>query len=320
MTRSHYAFFFFLLAACGLRAESLGIGSGVSGGSSFLLIPGARPAAMAGAYSAAADDAFSIDYNPAGLTDLREVQLEASHMAWLGDINDETVALGVPAFGFGAWGLGANYLYTQDQGYDNFGNATGSFEDFDFTGQVAVAVNVGDFGSAGLVYKIIRQGYDYAFDEGSAFDAGIKLRHFILPNMDFALTSYNMGSNLALGGLGTPLDTNRGAPQTLLLHGGLAYWPQPNWLFSGDYEYDFYNWVSDYRIGTEYVIPLGEDTDFSLRGGYVYGPAEADGGLTGLTAGIGFHWGAWKVDYAYVPQGDLGNAQLFSLSYGFGSH
>jgi len=40
-------------------------------------------------------------------------------------------------------------------------------------------------------------------------------------------------------------------------------------------------------------------------------------GLTNITAGAGFGMNWWQVDYAWIPEGDLGDAQQFSLSAKF---
>jgi hypothetical protein len=304
---------FLSLGALFLVSPLFGVdGSAVTSASTFELMRGARPAAMGGAYIAVADDAESILYNPAGLTELREAQMSASHLEWLDGINDESIQLGLPIFGLGAWGLGANYLYTTDQGYDNFGNPTGSFNDFDFSAQIAFALQLGDDAAVGAVYKILREGYDSYFEEGSAFDLGFHYKGFLNRKLGIAVTADNLGGNLALGtGFG---------PQPLTLNGGLALHVTDNLLLAADYEYRYYDYFSNYHFGAEYVFPLGEDSDVSLRGGYILGAANEDGNLSGLTAGLGAHWGAWKVDYAYVPEGDLGTSQLFTLSFGFGQH
>jgi len=123
-----------LFAAILLAGRAWSDGSAVTSVTSLKLPLGARAAGMAGAYTALGDDSLSILYNPAGLTELREVQMEASHLEWLDGVRDDSVNIGVPIFGMGAWGLGATYLYSQDSERDNWGNLTGrTFNDFDFS-------------------------------------------------------------------------------------------------------------------------------------------------------------------------------------------
>jgi hypothetical protein len=294
-------------------------GSAVTAAPSFNMVLGARGAAMGGAYSALADDAQSMAYNPAGLTELREVQLSASHLAWLDGVNDESVELGIPVFGLGAWGIGATYLYSSDQGRDNWGTPTGSFTDFDFSGQVAFALQLGDNASLGVEYKIIRQGYNAAdnvagakLDMGSAFDVGISRKAF-----DRKLNLYvgmdNAGTNLGLGATNAPL--------ALTFKGAAAWHFSRNLAAELDYLNEPYDLLNTLRAGAEYQYPLGEDSSAAFRVGYSYDSSvSAIGGLDGYSAGIGAQWQAWKVDYAFVPKGDLGLTQYITLTVGFGQH
>jgi hypothetical protein len=42
------------------------------------------------------------------------------------------------------------------------------------------------------------------------------------------------------------------------------------------------------------------------------------GGATGLAVGAGFLYRGFTLDYAFLPYGDLGQAQRISLTYDFG--
>jgi hypothetical protein len=299
-------------AAAGLRAD----GSAVTSASSFKLPRGARAVGMAGAYTALADDSLSLLYNPAGLTQLREVQMQGTHMEWLDGVRDDSVSLGVPLFGLGAWGLGATYLYSSDEGRDNWGTPTGSFNNFDFSMQAAFALQLGDDGSAGLEYKIIRQGYNGGpgnsrFNMGSAFDLGFQYR-LLNRKVVAAFAAQNMGTNLGLGLSYGPLP--------LLLRGGLAWHATPGLSLALDYEHQPYDFFNKWRLGGEYTYALADETSALLRAGYLLGPENASGGLSGFSAGLGLRWQAWQVDYAFVPRGDLGMSHLVSLSIGFGQH
>src|SRR6185369_3666606 len=108
---------------------------------------GARPTALGGAYIALADDAEAILWNPAGLTALRDVQVTASHLSYFGDVNDEFLAFAQPIYSLGA-----------------------TFTDFDFSMQLASAIDFLKYFSGGASYKILRQGYAGNFAMGSAFD------------------------------------------------------------------------------------------------------------------------------------------------------
>jgi hypothetical protein len=55
----------------------------------------------------------------------------------------------------------------------------------------------------------------------------------------------------------------------------------------------------------------------SLRAGYQTADQSGLDGMTGLSAGAGFGDQGWRVDYAWVPQGDLGTSNQFSFSATF---
>jgi hypothetical protein len=327
----------FLLALAALSGGLWADSSSATSVPSFKLMRGARPAAMAGAYTAVAQDTDSLYWNPAGLNGLREVQLTANHLEWLDGVRDETLALGVPLYGFGAWGLGMTYLYATDEGRDNFGNRTGSFSNFDFSAMASFALMLGDDGSVGANYKIIRQGYGpeqgydsldgypsgygygsgqglpgRTFSMGSGFDLGFQYKGFFDRKLVLGFTAMNMGTNVALGSAALPL------PLTLRL--GTEIKPVQNLNLSTDYEYQPYDYFASWKFGGEYAFPWADERKAFVRLGYLIGPENTEGSLAGLSAGLGLQWGAWTVDYAFLPKGDLGISHMFSISLGFGSH
>src|SRR5689334_13461173 len=100
-----------------LFSSSTLVASAGSQGASFLQIPvGAGPAAMGGAYSALAADAYAPVWNPAGLGFLNSTQLAGQHLSYLESINYEHIGFvtplglsdGLPRYG--SIGVTAQYL------------------------------------------------------------------------------------------------------------------------------------------------------------------------------------------------------------------
>ncbi|MBI5596118.1 MAG: hypothetical protein HY928_08530, partial [Elusimicrobia bacterium] len=91
-----------LLLAGPARAAALNTGA------AFLkLDPGARSAALGGAYSAAAGSADTLFFNPAGLASLSRREFMAGHAEWLAGTRFDALAMGLPV----AWGsLGVSAL------------------------------------------------------------------------------------------------------------------------------------------------------------------------------------------------------------------
>ncbi|HTB34492.1 MAG TPA: PorV/PorQ family protein [bacterium] len=295
-------------------------GASAVSGLGFLLPRDARPVGMGGAYVAVASGADSLLWNPAGLNQLRDWQLGLGQLNYVQGTTDDYLQLARPIYGLGAWGLGATYFDSgTQQYYDVSGNNMGSFSDWDFSAQLALAVQLPDDLSLGLTYKILRESYAYQNAMGSAFDLGLQWRH-ILPALDMGFTAQNLGTPMALGSTYSPL------PETLKL--GLALHLGPNVLLAADE--DFEPWTAPnsnhfwgesinlVHVGAEANLPVGSWT-VTGRAGYIWGPSQmALGGITGLSVGGGVTLGDWQVDYAWVPMGDLGQTHRLSLTYSVG--
>src|SRR5688500_8400645 len=96
----------------------------------FLHIPvGAGPAAMGGAYSALATDAYAPTWNPAGLGRVQSTQLSGQHLSYLESIHYEYLSAVHPFGERQAIGASIQYLGSGDiPGTDRFGNSIGDFD------------------------------------------------------------------------------------------------------------------------------------------------------------------------------------------------
>ncbi|MBI4376206.1 MAG: hypothetical protein HY549_07120 [Elusimicrobia bacterium] len=70
-------------------------------------------------------------------------------------------------------------------------------------------------------------------------------------------------------------------------------------------------------LGTEFSPVNG----FSLRGSYglARSGGGSDGGLGQIAGGVGLQHAGYRLEYAFVPMGELGNTQRISLGFRFGS-
>ncbi|OGS21283.1 MAG: hypothetical protein A2252_08435 [Elusimicrobia bacterium RIFOXYA2_FULL_39_19] len=86
------------------------------------IIPGARPAGMGNAFTAISDDCNAIYTNASGISQVKSLQVSASHIIWFEDITNTSIAL-VQPMGLNAVGVGINYLSMGAiEARDNFGN------------------------------------------------------------------------------------------------------------------------------------------------------------------------------------------------------
>jgi len=142
-----YLFFSLQPLAPGLtRASGPGTGS-----ADFLKIPvGARETSLGGAFTAVADNANAVYYNPAGLGLLQNPEISFTHNKFVEGISQQWFAAAYP-YKTGAFGLGINYLSVSPfDAYDNADNPTGSVSAYD----AAAYLSWG--GRSPLDYKFLR--------------------------------------------------------------------------------------------------------------------------------------------------------------------
>lgn len=301
-----------LILMLALTGQALAEGSANTSGTSLKLGRGARPTALGGAYMALANDAEAILWNPAGLTALRDIQVTASHLSYFGDVNDEFLAFAQPIYSMGAaWGLGTTYLYTSDVYRDAWGVRGDTFTDFDFSIQLAYAMDFLKYFSAGASYKILRQGYASNFAMGSAFDLGLQSRGLMEKRLSLGLGALNLGTPMALG------DAVNNLPITF--KGGAAWWMRPDWVLAVEYSHQPIDFINRWHAGSEFTFEQ-DRLRGALRAGYTLGPEASLGNLAGLTGGLGLGLGSYQVDYSFVPAGDLGASHRFTLTYSFGNY
>jgi hypothetical protein len=295
-----------LCALLGLSSAAFAAVGGAAAGTQFLkLDQGARPVGMGGAYVAVASGADSVLWNPAGMDQLRDLQANAGHLAYLDGISEDYLTVARPIYGLGAWGFGTDYLFVQDQGYDNFGQPTAVFNDYDFSAQVAASLQVMEDLHIGAVYKIVDEDYARQHSMGSGFDAGFQWRN-ALGDLDLGGGLYNFGTPIALGDYFAQLPFE--------IKAGGAYHLTKDWLLAIDFVHQPIDFFAAWHFGTEYGYKVGPVQTY-LRAGYTIGPIQDQGDNAGLSAGLGVGLGSWQVDYAYTPQGDLGTTQRLSLTW-----
>ncbi len=279
---------------------------------------GARAVGMGGAFTAVSGDVNSLFWNPAGLADLKQSQLGAMSSVLAADTNLNTLGYAQPTK-YGTFGASALYL---DQGPLDGRNAsaqpTGNFNASDFAGSVAYANKFGKHLRLGTNLKYIHSsiaadaGEDFALDAGALYDFG-KLG----PGTPvLGAMVQNLGPKMSMGGGAASY-----LPTTLAT--GLSY----RWrglLADIDYKSMPYAPASEVDAGLEFrPIEL-----IALRAGYdrstfsepllLNGSGGIDvAALNGFSFGTGLRLDGFDFDYSFTPQGELGDAQRFSLTARF---
>ncbi len=293
-----------LLAALPARADEAG-----SSAAPFLLIaPGARGAALGGAYTALARDAGALHWNPAGLGRLRQGEALFVHAPWFDDITYNHLAYVHDGQVYGGRaGAAVTMLDYGDMDITRInGQAPVTGLGRTEAGDLAVTVGYGreeEFGAWGVNLKYIRE--ELAAYEADAFavDLGWQATDVAVPGLALGVSLLNLGTRLQAG-------TRRENLPLTLLAGGAYRLPELPLLLTTDLVVP-----RDDRVflnaGMEWQIVRM----LALRVGYT---GENDAG-SGLTCGFGVNLDdEFHVDYAFVPYGDLGDAHRLSLRYCFG--
>ena len=268
---------------------------------------GARAVGMGKCFTAVADDASAVYYNPAGLAQIRQPEIALAHNLYLADgfYDNAEGVYPLPGEG-GTLAFDARYLnYGNIDKRDSFGNLLGTYTPFDVSVEGAFGFPVSKTTFLGFSSQWINENIDGTVESGLVWNAGLLLT---------PLERLTLGVNLKNLGV----DTGGGSLPTELLWGGalrpsLGDDANSSFLFSVGGSLAFQG-VSRLNGGVEYGI----QKFLFLRGGYdFYLQDNPTGGIQGLDFGAGVRIGQFQFDYAFSFEGDLGNIQLFSLSLFF---
>lgn len=300
-----------LLPAAG-AGQSFGSSAKGTTAAEFLeLGVGGRAMGMGGAYTAVADDATSLYWNPAGLTNIEHRAATFMHAAYLQSSFYDYAAYAQNLGHYGAFGASVQYLNAGSiaQTDANF-NTTGSFTPND------LAL------SAGYGYKLNGLG---PLLDGAALGASVKYIHSAIVNTAQTLAvdagalspEYLDGKlrfGFAMSNLGGTLkyqQTAENLPLTFKV-GGL-YHVTPYWLTSLDVGLPRDNGPY-FAAGSEYLFPIRDSWSLAGRLGYNSQTLYDVTGITGFSLGLGIGSKRLAFDCAFAPYGGVGITNRVSVS------
>lgn len=265
---------------------------------------GARPAGLGEAFSGVADDINACYWNPAGLAQVKEFQLIATHKDWFEGIrggylgylhpgNKEVVAISMTYLDLGKM-----------QEINKEDKIIGSFKAEDIGITVSVAKRIKDRFLLGTNLKYIHQKIADTSAIGFAGDLGLIYKPTNSANL--ALVVQNIGPKIKF--------IKEGFPLPLTLKTGIAYKKNKGITLSLDV---------NKPIDNDLLISLGVESRIgkiiALRIGYRHQVKDQkldlyESAPVGLTAGFGLGFNnTYFLDYAYVPYGDLGDTHRVSF-------
>lgn len=302
--------------AAGAGAQGFDAASAGTATAQFLKIAsGARGAGLGEAYSALADDAFALDWNPAGLINIKKNSMVFMHAPYLAGTFADYFAYGESAGEVGAWGVSFKYMnYGKISRTDSSGFELGSFTPFDSALNVGFACYVTGFNKEpeervvlGATGKFVRAKILSADNTVSA-DIGLNLPYMFENRFRVSLAAQNI--------MGTLRYDKEEAPLPLILRLGTATRLGSHFDLTADIVAARDN-LPFLAMGGEGRIPFNEDLQVALRAGFNTRAVSEVSGARNIALGAGLRYGGYTLDYAFSPFGDLGTVHRISAGIVF---
>jgi len=291
------------LLLCSLLTESPA--AGTEAFSLLKLDPSVRVLALGGTFTGLCDDANSIWYNPAGLSNLTFGEGVFGYQAGLAKIQRGTTILAYP-FKRWTWALGVFYSAAQVESYSRENIFRGDIVVQSALPAIACAWQLSRSVSLGASIKGLYENLSLSWGRGIGFDFGASIQ---------PVRFFKLGACIQNTGPGFfyPNDQWFDIPKNLLLGVGINVFPNLSVLSDVNF---FISRTVDYHIGIEYQW---HDL-VTLRTGYRTGPQSlpALGWSSGLSIGLGLRKQRWSVDYAFLPYGVLGITHSVAVNMTFG--
>ncbi|MFI5361771.1 MAG: PorV/PorQ family protein [Elusimicrobiota bacterium] len=263
----------------------------------------ARAVAMGGAYTALATDANALLYNPAGLGRVDQTEATFMHNQYLQGVNQEYLGLAARQ----GWGANLNYLDSGSIPETTIASPSGTGASNSLT-DMAVSAGYGravaDSLSLGAGAKYVQESVAGANGRGYALDVGALYAVPAVPRLTLGLAVRNIGPTVKFQSANEnlPLDVRGGAAYAFDLLGqrsvvslDLSKERSANAVVQGGFETVFVKMMA-VRVG----FNTGNDA----------GPK--------VTAGLGWTYRQFALDYAFVPYGDLGVSNRISVTVRWG--
>ncbi|GMU84869.1 MAG: hypothetical protein AMXMBFR48_01110 [Ignavibacteriales bacterium] len=299
--------------------------SGISTAQFLKLGIGSRASSLGDAFVAISDDASSLYWNPAGITQFNTNEVMFSHNQWVVDINHDFLGAVWHLTPSDAVGLSFTSV-TMDKmkvttEFAPFG--TGEFFAFsDIAIGVTYAKKMTDQFSFGATIRYMEETLDKLKMRGVLIDLGT-FYWTGLGTSRFAVSVTNFGNQLApdgeitLVGKRKKSDWQSFSPPTMFRF-GIAFEPyqDEHQMVTTSFQLNHPNDNSEnLSFGTEYVFNSFQGLSLALRGGYKFNVIEQD-----FTFGAGIKYNAGfsllTFDYAYAGFERLGSSHRISVSIG----
>ena len=276
----------------------------------------ARSASLAGSFVSMTNDINGIFYNPSSLTTLESPRASVGFFKYLMDINSGNAAFGFKYKNLGYFGVGIRYINygTFDKYDENYVNV-GTFSANDFAINLSYANIYLDHISYGISFKFITSKYDEYSSSAIAGDFGLL---YYIPQIDLSLgvSFLNLGYQIS-----NYINTRENLPSDLRIGLSKKLEHLPLTVHIGfsrlnDETDKFFQRFKNVIVGGEFNL----SENFDLRLGYNNQIRQdlktgTTLGLSGFSAGLGFKYDRYSLDYSYNSLGKIGATHRFNIGY-----
>lgn len=308
---------------------------------------GVRPVAMGETYAALGDGLDTLYWNPAGLSQLENPTVSFSHNFWLEDIGTEYLAYGTPLGIFGAVGGGISVMHAgtiprtledefgQYNGVDGEASAMSIAAVGNYSLKLSRLIPTQDPFFSNVLVGVGLRIVSETIADTSIFGGGIDLGALWRQTETLSAAPDKSGNDgkpeirdngwrLGLTAQNLGMTSDKLLP--IGFRAGAGYVsqkflsPQGRGTLALDALVPIDNQLK-ISLGAEYAH-ISQNTEFAVRAGYKIGNEIQDlDAFSGFTVGAGFAIAAsglqYRVDYAFVPYGDLGITHRLALSLAF---
>jgi len=287
------------------KATNISDNSGTSAFPFLKFSSGLKAQAMGENFVAVGDGLSTLYYNPAGVTNLQNIEVSAEYILWLDILSKSNLSFVYPKTVIGPIGIGVDYFNVPYEKRDkeddeNFQSASVWMGVF----QVSYARAIKGKILVGASIKYITQNLDIQTTNGIAVDIGGIYKLYDKTNIGLALQ--NLGVELA--------EKNNDSLPFLLRIGQATKFFQEKLLFVSDINYGLTDGTASIGIGGEYKLIKY----FYPRLGYKFILNNNNlSAISGLNLGFGVNYKNINFDYVFSPKDDLGTIHRVAVAYSF---